>query len=67
MIFFFSFSFFFSLHPLFLQPNSTHHIQTKQRPHVSVVQPQRLSKILSGQLKVFQPSLRVLHLYEEAF
>lgn len=46
--------------------SSTHHVQTKQCPHVSVVQPQRLGKILSGELQVFQPPLSVLHLGEEA-
>lgn len=45
--------------------SSTYHVQTKQCPHVSVVQPQRLGKILSGQLQVFQPPLCVLHLCEE--
>lgn len=55
----------FLSHLLFMQ-SSTHHVQTKQCPHVSVVQPQRLGKILSGQLQVFQPPLSVLHLCEEA-
>lgn len=45
---------------------STHHVQTKQSPHVSVVQPERLGKILSGELQVFQSPLSVLHLCEEA-
>lgn len=54
----------FLSHFLFMQ-SSTHHVQTKQCPHVSVVQPQRLGEILSGQLQVFQPPLSVFHLCEE--
>lgn len=42
---------------------STYHVQAKQCPHVSVVQPQCLGKILSGQLQVFQAPLSVLHLW----
>lgn len=59
---------FFSTFPRFsfLPHSSTHHVETKQCPHVSVVQPQRLGKILSGQLHVFQSPLSVLHLCEEA-
>lgn len=56
---------FFLSHTIPMQ-SGTHHVKTKQCPHVSVVQPQRLRKILPGQLQVLQPPLSVLHLCEEA-
>lgn len=58
--------FFLTLFHFLIMQSGTHHVQTKQCPHISVVQPQRLGKILSGQLQVFQAPLSVLHLWEEA-
>lgn len=62
-VFVFSFSPTLFLTHFLLMQSSTYHVQAKQCPHVSVVQPQRLGEIFSGQLQVFQPPLSVLHLW----